>query len=367
VGSRKCAACIRDSTQELGDNLLGDVVDEFEFPNTQEGRKRFLQKLRRYLNPVVVLESTGNYWRALYRDVERKGVPIMVAHPAKVKAIANARFNNDKADARALSHLLRLGSVPKSYVPPVGVQQKRDLLRHREALVKQRTMMRNQVHALLAKHGIEEEFSDLFGVGGRKFLEGLKLPRLDAVVLESSLRVLDVLDREVALVEGELQQQASSDVDLLMSVPGFGYRIASLFLYEVGDYHRFPTPGHLASWIGIVPKDDSSGEVVQFGHIHKQGSRRLRWGVIQAAHAAIASNENIREFYERVEKRRGKKRAVVAVGHKLVKVAYVVLTTQEPSHKSDPGKVQRKVRAMRRDAQPYPLAMVQEAEEPKTP
>lgn len=366
MGSRKCAVCIRDSTLELGDNLLSDIVDEFEFPNTQDGRKRFIQRLRRCSSPVVVLESTGNYWRALYRDVEKKGVPILVAHPAKVKAIANARFNNDKADARALSHLLRLGSVPKSYVPPIGVQQKRDLLRHREALVKQRTMMRNQVHALLAKHGVEEEFSDLFGVGGRAFLEGLRLPRLDAVVLESSLRVLDVLDREVALVEGELQQQANSNVDLLMSVPGFGYRLASLFLYEVGDVKRFPTPGHLASWIGIVPRDESSGEVEHFGHIHKQGSRRLRWGLVQAAHAAIASNENIRAFYERVEKKRGKKRAVVAVAHKLVKVAYVVLNTQEPSHKSDPRKVERKVREMHRDAQPYPLALVQEAEEPKT-
>lgn len=365
VGSKKCSACLRDGGKELGDDLLGDVVDEFVFPNTVEGRKRFLERLWKRDSPVVVLESTGNYWRPLYRLLESRKVPVMVAHPARVKAIANARFKNDKNDARQLSHLGRIGSVPESYVPPVGVQQKRDLLRHREALVKQRTMLRNQVHALVAREGVDEEYSDLFGKQGRDFLEGLKLARIDAIILESSLRVLDTLDREIGLVEGELQAQATTDVDLLLSIPGFGYRIASLFLYEVGDIKRFPTHGHLASWIGIVPGDSSSGETERYGPIHKQGSRRLRYGLIQAAHAAVRGNDNIRAFHDRIAKRRGTRKAVVATAHKLVKIAYVVLRTREACKKTDPKKTERKVRELHVGAAQYPLALIKDADKPK--
>jgi transposase len=115
----------------------------------------------------AVLESTGNYWIRIHDMLESKGVDTLLANPRKTTLIAEAKIKSDRLDARTLATLLQGNLVFESYVPPKAKQEDRTLIRHRASLVKMRTEIRNRIHATLAKHELQPDYSDLFGKGGR--------------------------------------------------------------------------------------------------------------------------------------------------------------------------------------------------------
>jgi transposase len=117
----------------------------------------------------VALEATYG-WEWLAELLEEAGYDLHLAHPLRTRAIAAARVKTDAIDAKTLAHLLRTGFVPEAYVAPRELRDLRELLRHRATLTRMRSAIKNRVHAILAKHGIANEHSDLFGKGGRVFL-----------------------------------------------------------------------------------------------------------------------------------------------------------------------------------------------------
>jgi transposase len=256
------------------------------------------------------------------------GIPAHMAHPLATKAIAAGRVKNDAVDARTLAHLLRTNLLPESWIAPVEAREARRLVRMRASLVRLSSRLKCQVHALLADYGVNPELTDVFGRQGRRIMAELRLPEVSQHRLEVNLRLLDGLAHEVKAVDQMLKQRFGRDARALrlLPVPGIGLFTSATIVAEVWDVSRFSSARHLASWAGLTPREHSSGDHTRRGHISKQGSRWLRWVLVEAATHGLRDPQ-LRELYLRV--RRGSKErdqiARVAVAHRLLTLCYYAL------------------------------------------
>lgn len=307
----------------------GRPVTEQRLPNEENTVREFFREAEAPLR--VALESTMN-WHWLYDLLEAEGIETKLVHPKGVRAIAAARLKNDRVDARMLAHLLRTNLLPESYVPPAEVRELRELVRHRAALVRMQTRLKNRIRALLGKRNLRLEARTLMSEAARKELAALPLTPLPRRELEQSLQLLDQLAEQVKELDTEIRGRAgeSPEAELLMSVPGIGYYLALLIWGEIGEIHRFPSARKLASYAGVVPTTRSSGDRTYHGRITKEGSRWLRWAMIEAALHAVRQPGPLQRFYRKQFRRKGKKIARVAAARKLLTHVYWVLRNQEP-------------------------------------
>lgn len=293
-------------------------------------RETFLELLGDPDSAHVVLEATYG-WEWLAELLEEGGYDVHLAHPLRTRAIASARVKTDAIDAKTLAHLLRAGFLPEAYIAPRELRDLRELLRHRATLTRMRSAVKNRVHAILAKHGIVNEHSDLFGKGGREFLAALELRDAPRRRLDSLISLICDFDREIETTTAEIEQRAKADdrVDVLCQIRGVGRYTAMLIIAEIGDIHRFPTARHLCSWAGLAPSVRSSDGKARLGHITRQGSPALRWALVEAAQKITTGSGPLREKYERIAKRRGRKIAKVAVAREILTLAYYGLRDGE--------------------------------------
>jgi transposase len=203
----------------------------------------------------VALEAAFG-WEWLADLLEGEGIELHLAHPRHTKAIAAARVKTDAVDARTLAHLLRADLLPEAYIAPRELRALRELLRHHIALTRMRTALKNRVHALLARQGVQHGRAELFGPQGRTFLAELSLPAPTRRRLESLLSLIADFDRELQALKREIRACAKDDprVTVLTRIPGVGLFIALLVIAEVGDVTRFPSARHLASFAGLTPR-----------------------------------------------------------------------------------------------------------------
>lgn len=194
-----------------------------------------------------------------------------------------------------------------------------------------RSAIKNRVHAILAKHGIANEYSDLFGKGGRAFLTNLELRDAPRRRLDSLLSLIEDFDREINETTTEIEQRAKLDdrVEVLTQIRGVGRYTAMLIIAEVGDVHRFPTVRHLCAWAGLTPSVRSSDGKARIGHITRQGTPALRWALVEAAQKITTGSGPLREKYERIAKRRGAKIAKVAIAREILTLAFYGLRDGE--------------------------------------
>jgi transposase len=219
---------------EAGTELLSRRV-----ANEPEALKAILAELGDELQ--VALEATYG-WEWLADLLEQEGHELHLSHPLRTKAIAAARVKTDAVDARTLAHLLRTDLLPEAYVAPRELRDLRDLLRHRVVLTRMRSALKNRVHALLARHGIQNEHADLFGSGGRRFLAELPVREPARRRLDSLLNLIDDFDREIELAKREIDALARDDprVDVLCELRGIGPYTAMLVIAEVGEIEGRP-------------------------------------------------------------------------------------------------------------------------------
>jgi transposase len=273
----------------------------------------------------VAFEATFGWgWFAdLLRDA---GMDAHMSHPLLTKAIANARVKNDAVDAKTLAQLLRTGMLPEAWMAPPEVREARRLVRMRVSLTRMRSRLKAQVHALLAEHGVAEPMSDIFGRRGRQLLEELRLPQHSQGRLEACLRLIDDLGTEIEIADTEILGLYETDprTQRLLPIPGIGPTGAAIILAEIGDIHRFPDARHLCARAGLTVTERSSAEHTRRGHISKQGSRWLRWIMVEAATHALANRE-LGLFFTRIERKRGTKIARVALAHRLLTLVYYAL------------------------------------------
>jgi transposase len=279
--------------------------------------------------PEVVLEATyGWYWAA--DALEAAGAVVHLAHPLGVKMFEHRRVKNDVRDASDLADLLRMGRLPQAWVAPPATRELRELVRHRAKLVALRSGCKCEVHAVLAKLGIQVPMSDLFSDRGLALLAAVEAPAPYVARIQSLERLIDVLDQEIdlfaRLARGKLV--ADPGYRAVQTIPGIGPVLAAVFVAEIGDVHRFPTAAHLASWAGLTPKHHESDTHVRRGRITKQGSKLVRWAAIESV-KRVGPHTGVGALRERVAARRGgpggRNIAAVAAARRQVEHVYYAL------------------------------------------
>lgn len=279
--------------------------------------------------PIEVAFEATFGWGWFADLLAELGVPAHMAHPLATKAISSARVKNDAVDAKTLAHLLRTDLLPEGWIAPPEVREARRLVRMRSSLVRLRAKLKAQIHALLGEHGIQRDVVDLFSNKGRGMLRQLQLPSISGSRLEACLRLIDELSLEIVIAEREIFQTIKDDerVPRLLPIPGIGPIIAATILSEIGDITRFPSADKLCAWAGLTPKEHSSADNVRRGHISKQGSRWLRWVMVEAAVHAFRDVE-LRQLFVHIARRRGAKVARVAVARRLLTLVYYALRSE---------------------------------------
>ena len=295
------------------------------------GREAFLELLGGLEGESQIAVEATYGWEWLAELLEDSGYDLHLAHPLRTRAIAAARVKTDAVDAKTLALLLRADLLPEAYVAPRELRDLRELLRHRIALTAMRSALKNRVHAILAKHGITREHSDLFGKGGRQFLAALELREAPRARLDSLIELICDFDREIDATSKEIDQRAKADdrVDVLCQIRGIGPYTAMLIIAEVGEISRFPDARHLCAWAGLTPTVRSSDGRARLGHISRQGSPALRWALVEAAQKCTTGGGPLREQFERIAKRRGRKIAKVAVAREILTLSYYGLRDGE--------------------------------------
>jgi transposase len=177
-----------------------------------------------------------------------------------------------------------MGRLPEGWIAPHPVRELREVTRYRHKLVHQRSSLKDQVHAVLAKCGIPVTHSDIFGRSGGIWLDGLPLPQPYAGKVASLRAMTGVLDGEITRLEAQAAGMLAGDkaCAAVRTLPGIGPVLGAVIIAEIGDVTRFGKPGQLASWAGLTPRHHEPDLKVIRGHVSKQGSRMLRRAVTEA-------------------------------------------------------------------------------------
>jgi transposase len=298
---------------------------------TPESLRAFAERLGP--NDQVALEATINTFAIAKLLAEHAG-RVVVSNPVRTRAIADAKIKTDKVDASVLAQLLAADYLPSVWQPDETTQMLRRLVARRARLVRQRTRLKNQVHATLHRNLISGcPATDLFGKRGRSWLKQIPLPTDERDALESNLRVLDLLGEELAQADAACARAATSrsDVRRLMTIPGLDFAAALALVAAIGDVHRFGSPQQLVSYLGLDPRVRQSGNrPAQTGlHITKVGRAHARGMLTEAAWSVARTPGPLRAFFDRIRARRGPQIAVVALARKLAVLVWHLITREQ--------------------------------------
>lgn len=312
----------------------------------------------------VAMESTGVYWKPVFNILEGH-LSVLLVNARHIKAVPGRK--TDVRDCEWLADLLRHGLVKASFIPPLEIREIRELTRYRQAVVKEHTAVANRIQKVLESGNIKlgQVASDVLGLSGRLMLRALaageqnaerlaelaqgrlkskkdelrqalagQLTVVQRWVLSELLVRWEELEAALTRVEARIREEVDACVDpfvpeavaLLDSIPGVGEHVAHAIVAEIGvDMARFPSDGHLASWAGMSPGNHESAGKRRSGQTTK-GSTYLRTALIEAAWAASHGKGTYwAAKYKRLVRRLGKKKALVALGHNLLRVAYYLL------------------------------------------
>ncbi|MEV0291914.1 IS110 family transposase [Kribbella sp. NPDC050820] len=280
-------------------------------------------------SPEVVLEATyGWYWAV--DALRAQGAVVHLAHPLGVKAFEYRRVKNDERDAADLADLLRMGRLPEAWIAPPATRELRELVRHRAKLVGLRSHCKAEVHAVLAKCGVTVSMSDLFGIAGTALLDRLRdssqLAAPYAARIGSLRRIMDGLDFEIDHTAGMVRGRLAlhQGYAAVQQIPGIGPTLAAVLVAEIGDIDRFTRPEQLTCWAGLTPTHHESDTHVHRGRITKQGSRLVRWAVVESVQI-LPDTTAVGQFRDRVAARRGHNIGVVAAARRQLEYVFYAL------------------------------------------
>jgi transposase len=325
----------------------GLVRDEGKIGVTPEALRAWAVGLR--TDDQVALEATGNS-DAIANLLTPLVGRVVVSNPSKTRAIAEAKVKTDKVDARILAQLLAADFLPPVWLPDERTRSLRRQVMRRAHLVRQRTRIKNQVHAILARNlAPTPPVSDLFGRTGRHWLSRQQLPPDERATVAALLRQLDFHRSELAIVDKELAIDALADpmVARLMTIPGVDAIAGISIVAAVGDFTRFDDPNKLVAYVGLNPRVRQSGNSAPVhGRISKTGRAHVRGVLVEAAWSASRAPGPLRAFYQRVKARRGFQKAVVATARKLTVLAWHLITKDQDYAFARPGLVTHKRRKL---------------------
>jgi len=313
----------------------GELVDRGAVPADADGLARLVHRLGGCDREVLAVIESMNGARFVHDQLELAGFEVEIADAQRVKGLAPLACKTDRIDAWVLAELARRDLVPAIWLPAPAVRAERERARFRLHLVRQRTRLKNRIHATLIAHGHACPVSDLFGVKGRALLTRLDLPEPWRGTLEASLRLIDALEGEIAGCERELRRLGADHryLPLLITCPGIAWVLGYTIASELGDIGRFPSPRKLTGYTGLCPKVDQSGERDRRGPLTKNGPRYLRWALIEAAQHA-SNSVPYRDLSARKRAQypgpRGTKLANICVARRLAEAIWHMLTRNQP-------------------------------------
>jgi len=361
VHKETVVACVR---------RIGEGGRVWKEVRTFETATRHLEALRTWLQAEgvthVAMESTGVFWKPVYNCLEEHFEQVLLVNARDIKQVPGRK--TDVKDSEWLAQLLQFGLLRGSFVPPRKQRELRDLTRHRTTLVQEYNRVVNRLHKVLQDANIKlsSVASDILGVSGRQMIEALgrgeedpavlaelarrrlrgKIPQL-RVALEGRVREhhrfllrllleqLDFLTQAIDQLSQRITEMADPPVQaavaLLTTINGVGQRVAETIAAELGtSMTPFPSHKHCASWAGVCPGNNESAGKRKSGKTSK-GNRWLRRALAEAAWAASHTKGTyLAAHFRRIARRRGNKRAIVAVSHTLLIVMYHMLSKQLP-------------------------------------
>ena len=263
------------------------------------------------------------------RMLAELGHELWVGDAAKIRAAETRRQKYDTRDAEHILDLLRTNRFPRIWTPSLEERDLRQLLVHRMKLVRARTTVKNQLHALAMSQGVCRK-QKLWTAKGRAELEGLTLLPWASQRRSELLRMLDQLDAAVEPLDRAVEKEAKARVEAvrLMSHPGVGPVVSLAFILTLGPVTRFPNSRKVVSYLGLNPREDSSGGRQRLGSISKQGNSMMRWLLVEGAHRAVVYDPELRRAYQRLKFRRVTGVAKVAMARRLAVRLYWMLRAQ---------------------------------------
>lgn len=362
IGKAELVCCVRVPAAAAGKKRLQEV-------STHSTMTRAVTELANHLVELgmqrVVMEATSDYWKPVFYLLEAHGLDPWLVNARDVKHLPG-RPKTDVLDAVWLCKVAERQMLRPSFVPPKPIRQLRDLTRYRIDLIGARTAEKNRVEKLLedARIKLSVVASDIFGVSGRAMMAALiagerdpkvlaqlararmraKISLLEeafnghfddhhAFLLTTMLGRIDAINTDIAALDAQIEAQLApfaAAAARLDDIPGIGPVAAAIILAEVGlDMSRFPTAGHLCSWARFSPGISSSAGKTKGNRSSGHGNRYLARVLGEAAVVAGKTDSFLGERYRRIAKRRGKKRAIVAVGRSILVIVWHLISDEQ--------------------------------------
>ena len=291
--------------------------------------RRFYQALQGQ-TVRVGMEAVGNsHW--FEQLLAELGHELWIGDAAQIRRLVVRQQKTDRRDAKHILDLLLDGRFPRLWVPSPQMRDVRQLLRHRQKLVEIRTQVKNQLQHLALNQGVRRK-SRLWSVQGRAVLEQLPLPPWTARRRGDLLAMLDRLQEQVGELDRAVRAEAEQrpEVRLLMTHPGVGPVVGLAYVLTIGPITRFPRGKQVASYLGLIPSEHTSGGHQKFGPISKQGNTMMRTLLVEAAQTAARFDEQLRRQYGRLKARKHSALAKVMVARKLAVRMYWMLRENKP-------------------------------------
>jgi transposase len=342
--------------------LCGESKKTKHFENSSDDIEKLKEWLKKQECKRAVMESTSIYWVPLYLALEESGFNPVLANAHQVKGVPGRK--TDQSDSEWLAHLLMSGLIKPSYVPEKRLRELRELIRLKVKYVQNRTAFKNRCQKVLNRVSIRlrSKLTDVFGKSGMEILNGLMagktveeilehaeskrlksrceeiktvakgaLSENDIFVLKHLTETINHLNEQIHQLEARIEMLAyKEDVAIVSSVPGIGPMSTAAILAEIGDARRFSNGKQIASWTGLAPSLHQSAGIAILGSITKQGSKWLRWNLVEVAHTAVRVRDSrFKALFLRVMAKKGKKTAYVAVARKMLTVIWHLLVNGE--------------------------------------
>lgn len=282
----------------------------------------------------VVVEATASYeW--FVRLVEPYARRVLLAHPKKLRVIAESTRKSDQLDAQTLAEFLALDMIPRSFRPTPRQRDHRRYVRHRDRVQKRITSVKNRIRRILSDYNADRK--SLFTIDGLLYLKTVSLSSADRFAMNQFLEEYEFGRRQLAAVESQLRQFADQGTileqecrELLKSIPGVGFVTTEVVLAEIGDIQRFSSQKKVMAYAGLSPGQRKSAEKSQELHLEKNGSKLLRTAMIESAWRLIRHSTRWRGVYEQLKSRVRAKKAIVAVARRLLGVVTAILKSGKP-------------------------------------
>ncbi|MFC7372287.1 IS110 family transposase [Fictibacillus iocasae] len=367
---KRCAGLDVHSQTIVACVLIGEADEETQcvtetFPTLTKDLFRLLKWLEEYEVSHIAMESTGVYWKPVFNILEGF-FDITLANAQRIKNVPGRK--TDVSDAEWIAKLLRYGLIEKSFVPSIDIRELRELTRLRKKQIGHLTSEKNRIQKVLECSNIKlsSVISDVFGVSGRKLLtrlieqgfvgeedvgksiHGKMMPKKDHIVdslfgtlnehqtflIKHSWEHIIYLEQAISRIEERMDDilvNYKEEMEILVTIPGIKKETAAIIIAEIGvDMTQFPTSQHLASWAGVSPGNYESAGKRKSTRTTK-GNPHIKSAMCEAAWAASrCKNRLIANQYWSLASRRGKKKALVATSHRMLRIIYSMLINKEP-------------------------------------